>query len=756
MRRIPGPIMDASVGSYCQHPRIEALPDGTIVTVFIANFAHRRDDAQPLRLFNSLWARIRGAERPEPQLLSDPSTTVWCPTTCTDGQRVWAIWSAWVSGRFQLHARCFDGSSWGPIIRLTDSPHHDINPSAIADSEGLWVAFQRMGGGRQAIFLGHLDSQGRWSERCLTENLPDCHRPALCRAPDGPLFLAADAYVDGSYWLLAGPVGPEAADLQPLATDGPFNGQAAILSAGDAIWLAWYHRPALDPPMHPSHFIRLLCLRAGRWRAPTSPDGLPPGTIARGHFRPALAPGPGESICIAWTLFGAWLRSSLFARWLHPSGWSRPIQVEPTTQSFSRGGAKFTFSRDPDLAAAPDDLWAAWLHWTPTQAPSRIHLRTLPFPGPAFPVDWREWQAPSAKPPAKQPAPQKPQRPPVRTAGRQFIAAALDLHCHTHLSFDAVGTPDQIFNIARHLGLDGAAIADHDVTPGEHLIVVAHANHYNAPGQFIALAATEIAPARPAFGDKHIIWFSDNPPLLVSLFHPGEAFFDRGLYHDLAAKAGGLVITHDGSFLRGVVDIDEQDLRCERLLQISSTHAGRVFDEYEKFRPGVSRWPETYPRLHDALRRGFVYGLVGGSDTHHSAPEGRTIALVESLTRQALREALFARRCYATTGPWLALTFEIAGHPMGSVIENPPSSAEAVARAAADEPIARLVLVEPSGERAAEANSTTAEARWQIRPAADGHWAYVRVEFASGHLAWSSPIWLGLPAAMRRPPTSSQ
>ncbi len=72
------------------------------------------------------------------------------------------------------------------------------------------------------------------------------------------------------------------------------------------------------------------------------------------------------------------------------------------------------------------------------------------------------------------------------------------------------------------------------------------------------------------------------------------------------------------------------------------------------------------------LERGHVFGFIGSSD-HHSAHPGSygyglMAAWAEGLTREAIWEAMAARRTYALTGDRVALRFALNGALMGGVL----------------------------------------------------------------------------------------
>jgi len=62
--------------------------------------------------------------------------------------------------------------------------------------------------------------------------------------------------------------------------------------------------------------------------------------------------------------------------------------------------------------------------------------------------------------------------------------------------------------------------------------------------------------------------------------------------------------------------------------------------------------------------------LVKHPHLFHFCGSGLTAVLCEELTRENIYEAIKNRRCYATTGPPIALDYNINGAVMGSVINS--------------------------------------------------------------------------------------
>jgi hypothetical protein len=85
--------------------------------------------------------------------------------------------------------------------------------------------------------------------------------------------------------------------------------------------------------------------------------------------------------------------------------------------------------------------------------------------------------------------------------------------------------------------------------------------------------------------------------------------------------------------------------------------------------------------LEEAMRRGLKVEFVGNSDDHTCRPGltltsdrfttrgGYTGIYAKELTQEGLWEALWSRRCYATTGERMILDVDVGGHAMGEEYE---------------------------------------------------------------------------------------
>lgn len=209
---------------------------------------------------------------------------------------------------------------------------------------------------------------------------------------------------------------------------------------------------------------------------------------------------------------------------------------------------------------------------------------------------------------------------------------------------------------------------DHYVTQEDWVHTRTVTEEYYEPGRYVPFLGCEWSPLTKDGGDRNVIYRHDEPVLRRSdrFFReeppdpapdiPTAADF-HAAFHDRQV----LVNTHVGGRM---TNLKWYDPRIERLCETHSTH-------------GTVEW-----FFMDALKRGCQVGLTAGTDGVMGRPgadrpgrrlirnarSGLTAVYARDLTREALWDALQARRCYATTGERIRLWFEVDGCPLGGAI----------------------------------------------------------------------------------------
>lgn len=243
-----------------------------------------------------------------------------------------------------------------------------------------------------------------------------------------------------------------------------------------------------------------------------------------------------------------------------------------------------------------------------------------------------------------------------------------DLHCHCSISYGH-GTVEQALLRARQQ-LDFCSVTGHAFWPdmptdraryaeiidyhtrgfatlaGNWERLLALQDEGSEPGRFLAIPSYEWHSLE--FGDHNV--YAAGPDL------PLRDAPDLPALRGLVAAQGGIAIPHHIGYRAGYRGINWDAFHESRspFVEVFSLHGCSVSDD------------APYPMLHDmgprdagstaeeGWRRGFRFGIVGGTDHHAAYPgshgDGRMGVFARELTREALWEAFLARRVFAATG----------------------------------------------------------------------------------------------------------
>ena len=259
--------------------------------------------------------------------------------------------------------------------------------------------------------------------------------------------------------------------------------------------------------------------------------------------------------------------------------------------------------------------------------------------------------------------------------------AHADLHNHTWLS-DGRGDPERAFASMRESGLDVAALTDHAVlasrVPDRVDLSVARAIGGIDEEAWERLGALADAAHRDG---AFVAWrgFEWSNPVLGHVNVWGSARYTEPL-RTLGADLGPLYrwLVSDGA--DGLASFNHpgrtgplrfREFRHEPAL--SERLVGlEVFNKAVDYLFVGASSTRSSPLVR-CLDAGWRPGLVGVSDEHGTdwgAPKGkgRTGLYVGELTRAGVREALLARRCFATRHKGLRLDASLGGARMGTAL----------------------------------------------------------------------------------------
>ena len=337
-----------------------------------------------------------------------------------------------------------------------------------------------------------------------------------------------------------------------------------------------------------------------------------------------------------------------------------------------------------------------------------------------------------------------------------------DLHSQTYFS-DGLRCPEELYSFARDEAfLDIFALADHSefLTDRQWDYFVGVTNDFNDSGRFVTLVGFEWTCQR--YGHRNVYYPGDGGPILRCT-DPVEGELEH--VYKVARAHGALVIPHHSANVEmGVNWALGHDPEVERLAEIHSIwgNSERSASAGNPYPILTNKGEKAGQHVLDALEMGRVYGLIGGGDIHDGRPgdelhslqkmppqycqlrrQGIMAIRARELTRPAIFDALWNRRCYATMNCRMLIEFSVCGAEMGSTIEAGSGSRPVRAYAASEVPVSSIEIIR-NGEDWQRAEPEEREVLLETDAAGgDPAWYYARVTRADGLIGWSSPVWVG-------------
>jgi len=336
-----------------------------------------------------------------------------------------------------------------------------------------------------------------------------------------------------------------------------------------------------------------------------------------------------------------------------------------------------------------------------------------------------------------------------------------DIHSQTFFS-DGLRCPEELYAFARDEAfLDVFGLADHSesLTDRQWDYFTTVTNDYNEDGRFATILGLEWTNS--GIGHRNIHYPGSSGPILRC----SDKHFSKLKNVFAAARDhGALAIPHHSANVTMGVDWSlGHDPESERLVEIHS-----VWGTSERPESAGNTRPirtlggeKSGQHVVDALGLGRRFGFVGGGDIHDGRPGDELHRLQEKpeqygllrrqgimgvwareLTREAIFDALWNRRAFATSNVRTYLTFHVCGAFMGSEVEHCGSRSIKV-HAVSEVPIVSAEIVR-NCEDVLKVEPNDRELSWDIEDeGTDGSdWYYVRLTREDGENAWSSPVWV--------------
>jgi len=679
--------------------------------------------------------------------------------------RVWLVWSANVNGNWDLYALRIKKTKLSSVFRLTKDPAPDVFPVMSADKEGtLWLCYQSFSEDNWDIFLKCLVDQPRglfgflegdkWSGAIrVTASPANDYLPAIAVDSETRVHVVWDSYDCGDYDVFTRSyMDGELTPVVQVTGSKDFEARAdAACDAGDRLWIAWenggpgWGMSNAAGGLHSRRTVGLKCVAKGRLMSPRASMDQILG--ARGRFREAahLAAGPDGRLHLFYTEFitdpaGTVVKTYFVS--FDGKNWSKPREVISEYGRCSR--------RPVTCFDADGRLWVvlAMNARRGGEVAGEIKVKSFDLPpakttGPELKLE-RTIQ--------REPAHFERTTFKVVSGETEYTVYFGDLHRRTCISRDgaAEGSLLELYRYALDCArLDFVASCDELAGGSDWWRTQKAADIFNLGGRLVTLFGYERAIIWP-WGHRGVFW-PERGRALVSPFIDESrgciASDDEVKLWEALRKTGGISVPH-GTAGPGGTDWDYGDPAAEPLAEIFEGARGSYeADGAPKAVKAGKQYLMGY--IWNALEKGYRLGFTAGSGfgSNNAAFTG---VLAKDLSREALFEALRARRTYACTEK-IGLEFRIADHFMGSEITASralPIYTSVVCTA----DIVRIELIKDNKvifTYTPDQPETAAEFTYidsDIWPGLSYYYIRVtqkdRSDPADTDMAWSSPIWV--------------
>lgn len=360
-----------------------------------------------------------------------------------------------------------------------------------------------------------------------------------------------------------------------------------------------------------------------------------------------------------------------------------------------------------------------------------------------------------------------------------------EFHWHSDFSSDGQRDLGDALKSARdELGLDFAGPGDHISPAGEYFKGKTPVDQekvckaFDDPGTFCTIAGAELSrryghaniyadsfdtfkEITSRFKEELAPRFAEDPwrygfEHLLKLCPPGKSLV-IGHHTNMDSYVAEKVMRPDGLPYWGPINwplpADREVLRLFEMVQT------RGCFEAEEVDP---QWKINYGGLggsaRTALMRGYRFGFVAGTDNHCGWPTrkgnsyaGVTAVLADSLDPKSIFQALYNRRCYATTGARIIADYTLNGHPMGSELTMKPGEERKFhIRVNGTAPLDKVQMIHLGfvlKDFEITEDSPDFEIEWSDnrpgRQIEDAYY-YLRIRQKDGNCAWLSPFWIDL------------
>jgi len=643
---------------------------------------------------DSLWVeRLEQVEdelvaRDKWRLAGSPDTYLLGLQVVPAGERVAILYAREVDKNWDIYVRFCGPDGPSSPIRLTRAAAVDVKPAGSWYRDALWVAWESNRGSSRQILVASVQD-GNVSEPIVLSR-PDIssYDPSVCVLDNGQVCVAWHAFHQGSYDIYLRRTSETGVwgDMVQL-TDAPtIDRHVALVGHGSQLWLVYENAQTERYHVTRTNRRRLVV-------AQVDDDRLLAPVVSGKSILDQRCEAGAAQFDDQGRLWLAMLRPHLpRAGWdVYLTAWSDGRWLDPWPVSKTKGMDRtpsLVFQRDRALLAfQADDIPRSWsdVDRMP-EATSDIHVASLG-------VEEVAGEATLALRPlveSDEPFPpagirlERGEDTPTRSIqyeGKTYQLYYGDLHEHSDVSVcNRVGDQSldesyqHLRDVAPH---DFVCITDHGYNLNDYLwnYSAKWARVNDDPQRFLTFLGQEWTSSFEETSHEHPHgYYGHRNLILADLYFPSwwnarNRQKPTEVWEDLRRMNADFVhIPHQLADTGNVpTDWSFHDEVAQPVAEIFQTRGSYEYLGAPRQAKRAVSEPGWF--LQDAWAQDIVIGVIASPD--HGGGYGKACVFSETLTREAILDALRARRCYGTTAAKIFLDARFNGHLMGEKLTEP-------------------------------------------------------------------------------------
>lgn len=664
----------------------------------------------------------------------------------------------------------------GQPTRVTSDAGVDVKPAAVWHDGTLWIAWESNRNGPRQVFLASARNGNVSEAKLVSELASSSYAPTIAALANGDVCVAWHSFHQSNYDVY----------LRHRATDGSWgvtarltrapsvDRHAVLVTREDQLWVIYENAQIGDNNRLGDQFGEYRVTKTNQRRlivAKVTPQGL---LAPKDYRRSSPLYDHCEAACAVFDASGRLWIAFAKPQVRGGAGWEVYITCfdgrrwRQATRVAERKG----MDRRPCLVVGDgravvafqvDNIKRVW--WRTMQqaldATSNIMLASMEVDSPPPNTDFEleplvEPDEPFLASRIRQARGEDISTPTISYKGQTLKLFYGNLHEHSDISvcqrvWDQ--SVDESYQNMRDItALDFACVTDHGFNMNPYYWSytgkLARVNH--DPGRFLTFLGEEWTSTFEQYDEKHPFGFYGHrnlvfaDPYFPKWFNAQNRQTPAQLWEELRKMNADFVQIPHQLADTGNVPAD-WDFTNEEAQPVAEIFQVRGSYEYKGApREAVRTTPKAGYFIHDAWARGIVIGVIASPD--HGGGYGKACVFAPELTREAILDAIRARRCYGTTAAKIFLDVRVNGHLMGEKLKEPAAGpVEVKIEASCPADIKRIEVcrnnrfvytVSPTGR---EADLSYVD----MEPPDSRTYYYVRLIQKDGEIAWTSPVWFG-------------